>query len=51
MNEKGNAFLNAQKMLIQQVVKISLSIPFYLSTRSFDQFINTCKESNEAFVL
>ncbi len=30
-------------MSIQQVVHISLSIPFYYTTRSF-QFINTCNE-------
>jgi len=37
----GNAFLNAQQMFIEQVVHITLSIPLYHSTRSF-QFINTC---------
>jgi hypothetical protein len=39
----GNAFLNAQQMSIQQVVHITLSIPLYHSTRSF-QFINTCQQ-------
>jgi hypothetical protein len=46
----GNAFLNAQQMSIQQVVHITLSIPLYRSTRSF-QFINTCQQQDKAFVL
>jgi hypothetical protein len=46
----GNAFLNAQQMLIQRAVHICLSIPLYHSTRSF-QFINTCQENDRAFVL
>ncbi len=37
-------------MSIQQVVHISLSIPFYHSTRSF-QFINTCNKHERPFVL
>jgi len=46
----GNTFLNAQQMSIQQAMHISLSIPFYHSTRSF-QFINTCNEHERTFVL
>jgi hypothetical protein len=38
----GNAFLNAQQMLTQQVVHVTLSIPLYHLTKSF-QFINTCQ--------
>jgi hypothetical protein len=38
----GNAFLNAQQMFVQQVVHITLSMPLYHSTRSF-QLINTCQ--------
>jgi hypothetical protein len=45
-----NTFLNAQQKSIQQVVHISLSIPFYHSTRSL-QFINTCNEHERIFVL
>jgi hypothetical protein len=45
-----NAFLNAQQMPIQQVVHITLSIPLYHSTRSF-QFINTCQQQDKTFVL
>jgi hypothetical protein len=43
-------FLNAQQMSIQQAMHISLSIPFYHSTRSF-QFINTCNEHERTFML
>ncbi len=43
-------FWNAQQMSIQQAMHISLSIPFYHPTRSF-QFINTCKEYERVFVL
>ncbi len=46
----GNVFLNAQQMSIQQVVRITLSIPLYHSTRSF-QFINTCQQQDKTFVL
>jgi hypothetical protein len=46
----GNTFINAQKMSIQQVVHITLSITFYFTTRSF-QFINTCNEHERTFVL
>jgi hypothetical protein len=37
-------------MSIQQVMHISLLIPFYHSTRSF-QFINICNEHERVFVL
>jgi hypothetical protein len=37
-------------MSIQQAMHISLSIPFYHSTRS-SQFINTCNEHERVFVL
>ncbi len=43
----GNAFLNAQQMFIQQVVHITLSIPLYHWTISF-QFINTCQQQDKA---
>jgi hypothetical protein len=45
----GNAFLNAQQMCAQ-VVHITLSIPLYHSTKSF-QFINTCQQQNRTFLL
>jgi hypothetical protein len=45
-----NAFLNAQQMSTQQVVHITISIPLYHSTRSF-QFINTCQQQDRTFVL
>jgi hypothetical protein len=38
-----NAFLNAQQMSIQQVVHITLSMPLYHPTKSF-QFINTFQQ-------
>jgi hypothetical protein len=37
--------LNAQQISIQQVVYLTLSIPLYHSTRSF-QFINTCQQQD-----
>jgi hypothetical protein len=37
-------------MFIQQVVHITLSIPLYHTTRSF-QFIHTCQQQNKTFVL
>ncbi len=42
--------LNAQQISIQQVVYLTLSIPLYHSTRSF-QFINTCQQQDKTFVL
>jgi len=50
IKKQGNEFLNAQQMFIQQVVHITLSIPLYHSTRSF-QFINTCQQQDKTFVL
>jgi hypothetical protein len=46
----GTTFLNAQQMFVQQAIHISLSIPLYHSTRSF-QFINTHEQHDRAFVL
>jgi hypothetical protein len=45
-----NAFLNGQQMSIQQVVHITLSIPLYHSTMSFE-FINTCRQQDKTFAL
>jgi hypothetical protein len=50
IKQLGNVFLNAQQMSIQQVVHITLSIPLYHSTSSF-QFLNTCQQQDKTFVL
>jgi hypothetical protein len=46
----GNSFLNAQQMIAQLAIYLSLSMPLHQASRSF-QFINTSEEQSKAEVL